>query len=326
MLYVVVNGLWGPREETVRSIAERWSGTLTALRDIDGTTFDVWHEAGDDLPSDPVLAPSVPALAEYIERKNTGPDLDVVGYTSSLWVRNPGAAYVSLATHAGGTSRYAPHSVSLVFRSREVDETAEVIRRAPEILRVLAEHWEIDAYQVYDKPVYEAVAERFDLENSDPRCGRAVHLSMRPRRPRPRGPARNIRPHRTRRTGHRPHPWRYGAPGHRDGHRGEHTTAGYRFADAAPGAVRPRHVLTPRTRERGTAHLRAEYCAAASAVPCTRERGTSFRAGPASPRTPAAAPPRTPRARARTPRASAPDPTPPARPPSRSSPGRPGRS
>ncbi|MFB7210267.1 hypothetical protein [Streptomyces sp. NPDC056255] len=177
MLYVVVNGLWGPREETVRSIAERWSGTLTALGDIDGQTFDVWHEAGDDLPSDPVLAPSVPALAEYIERKNTGPDLDVVGYTSSLWVRNPKAAYVSLATHAGGTSRYAPHSVSLVFRSREVDETAEVIRRTPEILRVLAEHWEIDAGQVYDKPLYKAVAERFDLANSDPRCGRAVFLS-----------------------------------------------------------------------------------------------------------------------------------------------------
>ncbi|MFJ6010655.1 hypothetical protein [Streptomyces sp. NPDC092952] len=177
MLYVVVNGLWGPRAESVGSVAERWSGTLAALRDIDAQTFDVWHEAGDDLPSDPVLEPSAPALAEYIERRNTGPDLDVVGYTSSSWARNPKAAYVSLTTHAGGTSRYAPHSVSLVFRSREVDETAEVIRRTPEILRVLAEHWEIDAGQVYDKAVDAAVTERFDLENSAPRCGRAVFLS-----------------------------------------------------------------------------------------------------------------------------------------------------
>ncbi|MFF3781841.1 hypothetical protein [Streptomyces sp. NPDC001933] len=177
MLYVVVNGLWGPRGETVPDIAERWSGTLTALRDIDGPTFDVWHESGDGLASDPLLEPSVPALAEYIERTNTGPDLDVVGYTSSLWARNPGAAHVSSAVHAGGTSLHAPHSVSLTFRSREVDESAEVIRRAPEILRVLAEHWEIDAGQVYGKPQYRAVAERFGLANSDPRCGRAVFLS-----------------------------------------------------------------------------------------------------------------------------------------------------
>ncbi|WP_433567076.1 hypothetical protein ACQP1O_18970 [Nocardia sp. CA-151230] len=177
MLDVVVNGLWGPRRETVRSIAERWSGTLTALSDIDGATFDVWHEAEDDRASDPVLESSVSALAEYIERKNTGPDLDVVGYTTSLWAQNTAAARVSSAIGAGGTSRYASHYVALAFVSREVDETAEVIRRAPEILRVLAEHWEIDAGQVYGRPQYRAVAERFGLQNSDPRCGRAVFLS-----------------------------------------------------------------------------------------------------------------------------------------------------
>ncbi|WP_326767502.1 hypothetical protein OG978_25960 [Streptomyces sp. NBC_01591] len=177
MLYVVVNGLWGLRGETVRSIAERWSGTLTALKDIDGPTFDVWHESEDGLASDPLLEPSVPALVEYIERKNTGPDLDVVGYTTSLWAQNPGAANVSTAIHAGSTSLHAANSVSLVLRSREVDESAEVIRRAPEVLRILAENWEIDAGQVYSKPQYRAVTERFDLGNADPRCGRAVFLS-----------------------------------------------------------------------------------------------------------------------------------------------------
>lgn len=235
----------GALAESVPAVAERWAGTLTALGDIDGPTFGVWHEAGDGLPSDPVLEPSAPALAEYIERTNTGPDLDVVGYTTSLWARNPAAAHVSMAIHAGSTSQYALNSVSLAFRSREVDETAEVIRRAPEILRLLAEHWEFDTGQVYDRPQYRAVAERFDLENNDPRCGRAVHLSMRPRRPRPRGSARDVRPHRTRRTGHRPDPWRCGVPGHRDGHRGEHPAAGRGRAGEAPGAVRPRHVLTP---------------------------------------------------------------------------------
>ncbi|MFJ2898279.1 hypothetical protein ACIO87_25725 [Streptomyces sp. NPDC087218] len=177
MLNVVVNGLWGLRGESVAAVAERCAATLAALREIDGSTFDVWHEAEDGRPSDPVLAPSAAALAEYIERRNTGPDLDVIGYTASLWASNPGSPHVSLALHAGSTSQYAGNSVALSFRSREVDETAEVIRRAPEILRLLAEHWEFDAGQVYDRPQYRAVAERFDLKNSDPRCGRAVFLS-----------------------------------------------------------------------------------------------------------------------------------------------------
>ncbi|MFF0613054.1 Imm52 family immunity protein [Nocardia tengchongensis] len=177
MLYVVVNGSWGPRAEFVPGIAERLSGTLRVLAEIDGSTFHQWHEAGNGRPSDPVVEPSVPALAEYIERKNTGPDLDVMGYTTSLWARNPGAAYVSIAIHAGSTSRYAVNSVSLVFRSREIDETAEVIRRAPQILRLLAQDWEIDAGQVYNEDQYRAVAERWDLANSAPRCGHAVFLS-----------------------------------------------------------------------------------------------------------------------------------------------------
>lgn len=112
MLYVVVNGLWGPREEGPQEIAGRWFDTLTRLKDIDGPTFDAWHESEGGIESDPVLKPSVPALAEYIERKNTGPDLDVVGYTSSLWARNPGMPQATSAIHAGGTSLYAANSVS----------------------------------------------------------------------------------------------------------------------------------------------------------------------------------------------------------------------
>lgn len=179
MLNVVVNGLWGLREESVSSIAERWFCSLDALKDIDGQTFSGWHESGDDPPSDPTLVPSVATLAEYLERKNPGPDLDVAGYTTSLWARNPGAAHVSMAIHAGSTSRYSANSVSLTFRSREVDETAEAVRRAPEILHLLADTWKVDTGQVFDRLQFRTLAERFDLANNDPRCGRAVFLSSR---------------------------------------------------------------------------------------------------------------------------------------------------
>ncbi|MFJ5815454.1 Imm52 family immunity protein [Streptomyces sp. NPDC093108] len=182
MLDVVVNGTWGVREEDVQEIGRRWAKTLTALKEVDGATFGDWHDAGRGDASDPVVLPSGDAvseevLADYIERKNEGPDLDVVGYTASLWAHNPGKLRVTTAIHAGGSSPYVTNSISLAFRSRELDESTEVIRRAPEILRIIAEAWDLDAGQVYNDSQYDAVAEQFELQNSHPRCGRAVYLS-----------------------------------------------------------------------------------------------------------------------------------------------------
>ncbi|MEV7953584.1 hypothetical protein [Streptomyces sp. NPDC088141] len=149
---------------------------------MDGTTFGDWHDAGRGDASDPVVVPSEGAVSEevvtdYIERKNQGPDLDVVGYTSSLWAHNPGKLRVTTAIHAGGASRYIMNSISLTFRSRDVDESTEVIRRSAELLRIIADAWDIDAGQVYNNSQYDAVDEKFDLRNSDPRCGRSVYLS-----------------------------------------------------------------------------------------------------------------------------------------------------
>lgn len=177
MLYVVANSAWGVREESARAVAERWSDTLTALGEIDGATFGGWHEAEDGVSSDPLLTPSADTLTAYIERKNTAPDIGVIGMTASLWAQNQGSPRVTAALHAGGTSQWVTNSFSLAFRSREVKETAEVIRRVPELLRVIAETWEADAGQVYNKSEYRTVAEEFELENSHPRCGRAVYLS-----------------------------------------------------------------------------------------------------------------------------------------------------
>ncbi|MGW8887594.1 Imm52 family immunity protein [Streptomyces sp. NPDC055749] len=179
MLDVGVNGLWGTREEGPQEIAERWFATLAGLKRIDAAIFHDWHEAGKDLPSDPLLIPSVPALTEYIERKNTGPDLEVVGYTTSLWARNSVMPHVSSAIHAGGLSPYVTNSVAISLVSRTLDETAEVIRRAPEILDVIADAWDVDAGQVYSRSQFRAVSSHFSLKNSDPRCGRAVYLSTR---------------------------------------------------------------------------------------------------------------------------------------------------
>ncbi|WP_329207889.1 hypothetical protein OG257_14380 [Streptomyces sp. NBC_00683] len=179
MLDVGVNGFWGTRAESLRSIAERWFATFEGLRGLDATSFHGWHEAGNDLPSDPMLTPAVPALTEYVERRNTGPDPDVAGYTASLWAHSPGMPRVVVAIHAGGSSPYVTNSVSVSFGSRTVDEDAEVIRRAPEVLHIIADAWDTDTGQVYNRSQLRAVSKHFALKNSDPRCGRAVQLSAR---------------------------------------------------------------------------------------------------------------------------------------------------
>ncbi|MFJ8862742.1 hypothetical protein ACIRD8_30490 [Streptomyces sp. NPDC102451] len=179
VLNVVVNGFWGVRDEGPQVIAERWYATLARLGELDGGTFHGWHEAGDGVPADPLLMPSVPALADYVVRENTGPDLEVVGYGASLWAHNSGAPKVTSAIRVGGSSPYLTNSVLVTFRSRTVGEDADVIRRTPEILAAIGEAWDIDGGQVYDRALYRAVADHFGLKNSDPRCGRAVFLSER---------------------------------------------------------------------------------------------------------------------------------------------------
>ncbi|MEV7399281.1 Imm52 family immunity protein [Streptomyces sp. NPDC091267] len=179
MLDVVINGGWGVRVEDATSVAERWSTTLEELKGVDRGSFHAWHEADDGLPSDPLLLPTVPALTDYIKRENVNPDVDVIGYGTSLWAHNHGMPKVGSVIRAGGSSLYVTNSISVSFRSRTVDETAEVVRRAPEILHIIAEAWEIDTGQVYNRTQYRAVSEHFDLENPDPRCGRAVYLSER---------------------------------------------------------------------------------------------------------------------------------------------------
>ncbi|WP_432075166.1 Imm52 family immunity protein [Streptomyces wuyuanensis] len=177
MLNVVVNGLWGRRQESAAHVAERWAGTLSLLETLDPAAFSGWREATDDVASAPLLPASVPALTEYIERTNQDPDVDRIGFTTSVLTNNPGMPRVTVAIHAGGTSEYLTNSVAVSFRSRELDESAAVVRHTGDILRIVAETWDIDSGQAYSRSLFNAVKAEFDLPNSAPRCGRSVYLS-----------------------------------------------------------------------------------------------------------------------------------------------------
>ncbi|WP_461081081.1 Imm52 family immunity protein [Streptomyces deserti] len=177
MLKLVVNGAWGVRPEGVEQLAERWLAFLTALEGIAGPSFGGWHEATEDDSTAPLLSPSAASLADYLLRENPESDADRIGYTTSLWSAGPGMPELVVSVTAGGTSPYVTHSCAVRMRSRELDESAPVARRSPEILRALADCWDVDWGQVYTREEYEAVEEEFGLEVPDPRCCRAVYLS-----------------------------------------------------------------------------------------------------------------------------------------------------
>ncbi|MEJ8659460.1 Imm52 family immunity protein [Streptomyces sp. MS1.AVA.4] len=177
MLNVVVNGFWGRRQESAAQVAGRWADSLNALEALDRAAFSGWREATGDVASAPELPASAAALTDYIERTNQEPDAGRIGFTTSVLTNNPGMPRVTVAIHAGGTSEYVTNSVAVSFRSRELDESVAVIRRTADILRIVAEAWDIDAGQAAGRTQFTAVKDAFGLPNSAPRCGRSVYLS-----------------------------------------------------------------------------------------------------------------------------------------------------
>ncbi|MFG3306608.1 Imm52 family immunity protein [Streptomyces wuyuanensis] len=177
MLNVVVNGFWGRRQESAGRVAERWADTLRALESVDGAAFGDWREATGDVATAPLLPASASALTEYIERENREPDAERIGFTTSVLTGNPGMPRVTVAIHAGGTSEYVTDSVAVTLRSRALDESLAVCRRTADILRIIAESWDIDSGQAAGRDQFTAVKAEFGLPNSAPRFGRSGYLS-----------------------------------------------------------------------------------------------------------------------------------------------------
>ncbi|WP_406861405.1 hypothetical protein ABZO31_13460 [Streptomyces sp. HUAS MG47] len=179
MVDFVVNGSWGKRPEGPRQVAAQWAETFAALESTGEGILGSWcHDAASHASSREFVPVSAPALTEYLERENRAHDAPYIGYSASLRTRQAGMPLVELSVRAGGQTQWVGSNVALSFSSRVVqDDAVPALRRAHEILRILADAWDIDHGKVYRRAEYRAVKEEFDLDNSAPRCGRAVYLS-----------------------------------------------------------------------------------------------------------------------------------------------------
>ncbi|MDN3296644.1 hypothetical protein QWM81_21880 [Streptomyces ficellus] len=130
----VVRGFWGPRPESERELAARWSALLTRLRDIDPAVFGTWQEVPDATNTD--------ALAARLRERNAGDDWsDRKGYAMALSTPAANPVKVSVSGTGGGVSEHLPMSVVLTITAPDDDGAALPYA---EILRAVAETWDVD--------------------------------------------------------------------------------------------------------------------------------------------------------------------------------------
>ncbi|MEV0782422.1 hypothetical protein AB0I52_05415 [Streptomyces sp. NPDC050423] len=178
MLDVVVHAMWGVREQSPDQLAERWLALLRGLAAIDGGTCGQWYEAVEYDETPPAVQLTESAVAAYIDRQNPASDADYIGRVASLSTAvAPGRPRVSTWINAGGSANRVPDSFVVKFRSRELDESVDLVRRSAEVMAAVGASWDADWGEVYNDDEYDAVAGEFGLSVTVPRGGRSVYLS-----------------------------------------------------------------------------------------------------------------------------------------------------
>lgn len=178
MLDVVVHAMWGVREQSPGQLAQRWLVLLRGLAEIDGGTCGRWYETAEYDETRPAVELTEAAVAAYIGRQNPEPDADYIGRVAVLSTAGGrGVPRVVTSINAGGSAKRVPDTCAVTIRSRELDESVELVRRSAEVLGTLGVCWDADWGEVYDDDQYEAVEDVFGLSVTAPRSGRSVYLS-----------------------------------------------------------------------------------------------------------------------------------------------------
>jgi hypothetical protein len=136
---------------------------------------------------------TVSAVRAFLCRENPEPDADSIGYSACLssspsTVPVPGgsadsgggalAPGVSVRIRAGGSSEFV-HGVCAVTLAGPSAEAPRppLVQHTAEVLRALADSWDIDSGHVYTVPQLDFLRQEFGLHDADPFCGRSIYLS-----------------------------------------------------------------------------------------------------------------------------------------------------
>ncbi|SNS47596.1 hypothetical protein SAMN05216276_101045 [Streptosporangium subroseum] len=170
----LVRSFWGPRQESVEEVAARWTALLKRLGEIEPAVFGPWTGVSDFGP-DPSVEVETEALAAYLRESNADDGrLDRTGYRLALHTSARQTVQVSISGSAGGLSELVPMVVVIAITAPDDSPSLPYT----EILRALAESWDIDVGDVTDDDILDAL-EDDGLGPGDRSIGWGGYLSQR---------------------------------------------------------------------------------------------------------------------------------------------------
>jgi len=170
----LVRGFWGPREESVEALADRWRATLDQLSRLipESGLPGVWNVVRASGPASPVSADedslrdalrAVRAADDWA--KGTGTALRLVAAGAPGWE-------VEVSGLAGGDSEFLLQSLVIGIRSPAGPELP-----GTELLAAVAEFWEPDFGDVTDDDVLDALEDEAEYGAGEPCVGWVGYLS-----------------------------------------------------------------------------------------------------------------------------------------------------
>ena len=176
----VVRGFWGPRQEPVEALAERWSATLDRFARLLPTTGGpgadtpwTWRTAPASGPSQP-LRPDGASLLEALRTARAADDWSAGNGTSLRLVADgmPPGWKVEVAGLAGGAPEFLLQSLVATIVSPD-----DVRLPDADLLAAVAEIWHPDHGDVSDRAVTAALKKEAGFRIGTPSVGWVGFLS-----------------------------------------------------------------------------------------------------------------------------------------------------
>ncbi|MCO6004904.1 hypothetical protein NE236_07915 [Actinoallomurus purpureus] len=170
----LVRGFWGPREESVEVLAERWKATLEQLVRLlpEAGLPGVWNVVRGAGPA-PQVSADERSLRAALRAAQAADDWSEGNGTALRLVAEGAPGWQAEASGlAGGSPEFLLQSLVIGIRS-----PANAELPGAELLTTVAEFWEPDFGDVTDDDVLDALEDQAGYEVGDPCVGWAGYLS-----------------------------------------------------------------------------------------------------------------------------------------------------
>ncbi|MFE7773977.1 hypothetical protein ACFU5O_08760 [Streptomyces sp. NPDC057445] len=176
----VVRGFWGPRQESVETLAGRWQLTVNRLTELLPTADSVgasawrWQQIHMSGPATE-FRPDMDPLSNALRAAEAADDWsDQVGFPLHLVAAGVKGWEIDVSGNGGGISPFLLQSIVIAIESPDAAGTPD-----SELLTLVADVWEPDFGDVSDYDVMDALEDDAGFSVDDPAVGWVGYLSPR---------------------------------------------------------------------------------------------------------------------------------------------------